>query len=165
MNDELNCRHSAFIIPTSPFQSCGGRNRTCDVTFNRRPPVPTRAPPQSKSGRRDLNPRSRAPDDHRCAAVPGGIPGFPTSCSLRAPAGVATRTSAMRAPPRSGGRRQAAATSWALSWCAELSKNFSVVALRVELSATRLSAEFGQPALDYHFISATRTGVEPVLPP
>ena len=26
----------------------------------------------------------------------------------------------------------------------------SVVALRVELSATRLSAEFGQPALDYH---------------
>ena len=26
----------------------------------------------------------------------------------------------------------------------------SVVALRVELSATRLSAVFGQPALDYH---------------
>ena len=44
--------------------SCGGRNRTCDVTLNRRPPVPTQAPPQAKSGRRDLNPRSRAPDDH-----------------------------------------------------------------------------------------------------
>jgi hypothetical protein len=27
---------------------------------------------------------------------------------------------------------------------------FPVVVLRVELSATRLSAEFGQPALDYH---------------
>ena len=28
-----------------------------------------------------MNWRSRAPGDHRCAAVPGGIPGFPTSCS------------------------------------------------------------------------------------
>ena len=28
--------------------------------------------------------------------------------------------------------------------------SFPVVALRVELSATRLSAVFGQPALDYH---------------
>ncbi len=37
----------------------------------------------TKSGRRDLNPRSRAPDDQRCASVPGGIPGFPMSC-LRA---------------------------------------------------------------------------------
>jgi hypothetical protein len=54
------------------------------MTINNRLPVPTQAPPQSKSGRRDLNPRSRAPDDHRCAAVPGGIPGFPTSCSKSA---------------------------------------------------------------------------------
>ena len=54
--------------------SCGGRNRTCAVTLNRRPPVPTQAPPQSKSGRRELNPRSRAPEAR-------GIPGFPTSCS------------------------------------------------------------------------------------
>ena len=26
--------------------SCGGRNRTCEVTLNRRPPVPAQAPPQ-----------------------------------------------------------------------------------------------------------------------
>lgn len=29
------------------FRSCGGRNRTCDRAVNSRPPVPTRAPPQS----------------------------------------------------------------------------------------------------------------------
>ncbi len=44
--------------------SCGGRNRTCVGAINSRLPVPTRVPPQSRSGRRDLNPRSRAPDDH-----------------------------------------------------------------------------------------------------
>jgi hypothetical protein len=65
--------------PPSPSvsQGCGGRNRTCDVTLNRRPPVPTRAPPQSKSGRRDLNPRSRAPEAR-------GMPDFPTSCNKSA---------------------------------------------------------------------------------
>jgi hypothetical protein len=47
-----------------------------------------------------LNRRSRAPGAR-------GIPGFPTSCWLRAPSGSRTRTSAMA-------RRQAAATSWAL---------------------------------------------------
>ena len=38
--------------------------------------------------------------------------------------------------------------------------SFPVVALRVELSATRLSAVFGQPALDYHLptSSSTRSG-------
>jgi hypothetical protein len=29
-------------------QGCGGRNRTCDMTLNRRPPVPAQAPPQEK---------------------------------------------------------------------------------------------------------------------
>ena len=56
-----------------------------------------------KSGRRELNPRSRAPGAR-------GIPGFPTSCSSRAPSGSRTRTSAMA-------RRQAAATSWARKVC------------------------------------------------
>ena len=39
----------------------------------------------------------------------------------------------------------------------------SVVALRIELSATRLSAGFGQPALDYRsrFISVGMAGIEP----
>ena len=53
--------------------------------------------------------------DHRSAAVPGGIPGFPTSCIERAPSGSRTRTFAMA-------RRQAAATSWARKRCAGLSK-------------------------------------------
>lgn len=33
------------------LRSCGGRNRTCDEALNRRPPVPTRAPPQWRGGR------------------------------------------------------------------------------------------------------------------
>jgi hypothetical protein len=37
----------------------------------------------------------------------------------------------------------------------------SVVALRIELSATRLSAVSGQPALDYRFIQVGHPGVEP----
>ena len=72
------------------------------MTLNRRLPVPTQAPPQSQSGRPDLNRRSRAPEAR-------GIPGFPTSCLWRAPSGSRTRTSALA-------RRQAAATSWALGW-------------------------------------------------
>ena len=35
--------------------------------------------------------------------------------------------------------------------------SFAVVALRVELSATRLSAVFGQPALDYHLPTSSHT--------
>ena len=36
-----------------------------------------------------------------------------------------------------------------------------VVALRIELSATRLSAVSGQPALDYRFIQVGHLGVQP----
>ena len=39
--------------------SCGGRNRTCVVTVNSRPPVPAQDPPH-QSGRLDLNQRSPA---------------------------------------------------------------------------------------------------------
>ena len=42
----------------------------------------------------------------------------------------------------------------------------SVVALRIELSAPWLSAEDGQPALDYRvFRQAARMGIEPIFPP
>ena len=34
--------------------------------------------------------------DQRCASVPGGIPGFPTSCSSRAPAGVDPTSTGLR---------------------------------------------------------------------
>ena len=34
----------------------------------------------------------------------------------------------------------------------------SVVDLRIELSATRLSAEYGQPALDYHLVKSGTSG-------
>ncbi len=37
----------------------------------------------------------------------------------------------------------------------------SVVALRIELSATRLSAEYGQPALDYRWSRAPRSRTRP----
>ena len=74
-------RSGGPACPSVLSTGCGGRNRTCDMTLNRRPPVPTQAPPQSKSGRRDLNPRSRAPGAR-------GIPGFPTSCTEKRPAGV-----------------------------------------------------------------------------
>ena len=43
-----------------------------------------------------------------------------------------------------------------------LSVSRSVVALRIELSAPWLSAEDGQPALDYR---AARMGIEPISPP
>ena len=36
-----------------------------------------------------------------------------------------------------------------------------MVALRIELSTTRLSAVSGQPALDYHFVQVGHPGVEP----
>ena len=55
---------------------------------------------------------------------------------------------------------------------------FAVIALRIELSATRLSAEFGQPALDYRFdhsplservgqeaLESSTTGLQPVALP
>ena len=42
---------------------------------------------------------------------------------------------------------------------------YSVVALGIELSATRLSAGFGQPALDYHLGRALRSRTETLLLP
>ena len=57
-----------------PFRtlSCGGRNRTCVVAVNSRPPVPARAPPHHQSGWLDSNQRSRAPDARapECQAFP-----------------------------------------------------------------------------------------------
>ena len=42
----------------------------------------------------------------------------------------------------------------------------SVVALRIELSTPWLSAEDGQPALDYRVVlEAARMGIEPIFPP
>jgi hypothetical protein len=38
-----------------------------------------------------------------------------------------------------------------------------VVALRIELSATRISAGYGQPALDYRFHPVGKVGLEPTL--
>ncbi len=73
------CTHGRLDLPYQSA-SCGGRNRTCVRAVNSRLPVPTQVPPQSKSGRPDLNRRSRAPESR-------GIPGFPTSCSARAPSG------------------------------------------------------------------------------
>ena len=236
------------------------------TSVNRRLPVPTQAPPQSKSGRRDLNPRSRAPEAR-------GIPGFPTSCiksaqrelnphfrhgkadrlplhhgrvngvpncqTTRAPGGTRTHVAALRVryprrwttsaylsvgseglEPSPGGLRVRCAAASTLIPCSVHShaqsarresnprpgpykrpalttelraavgpkglepllaglkvrcaavtprprnagrayafpscllhascSSFPVVALRVELSTTRLSAVFGQPALDYH---------------
>ena len=46
-----------------------------------------------------------------------------------------------------------------------LSVSRSVVALRIELSTPWLSAEDGQPALDYRVLSAARMGIEPIFPP
>ena len=66
----------AVVRLALPFPGCGGRNRTCDVTLNRRPPVPTQAPPQSKSGRRDLNPGHHAQRG----------PVLPRPCCARCPA-------------------------------------------------------------------------------
>ena len=40
---------------------------------------------------------------------------------------------------------------------------FSVVALRIELSATRLSAVSGQPALDYRAVEVGTVGLEPTI--
>ena len=119
--------------------SCGGWNRTSVWAVNSRLPVPTRVPPQAKSGWPDLNRRSRAPETR-------GIPGFPTSClrarckSLRwpafsrcpayrrardseeRPAGVEPALPPWqgdRLPPTSVGARMGA------FWCAELSMNKS----------------------------------------
>ena len=47
--------HRQLACP-SVCRSCGGRNRTCVGAVNSRLPVPARVPPQSKSGRRELNP-------------------------------------------------------------------------------------------------------------
>ena len=47
-----------------------------------------------------------------------------------------------------------------------LSVSLLVVAPRIELGAPWLSAEDGQPALDYHVVlSAARMGIEPISPP
>ena len=47
-----------------------------------------------------------------------------------------------------------------------LSGSRSVVAPRIELGAPWLSAEDGQPALDYRVVlPAARMGIEPIFPP
>ena len=62
------------------------------------------------------------------------------------PAGLKVRCAAVTPRPRNAGR----AYAFPVVLCFMVrAPRFSVVALRVELSATRLSAEFGQPALDY----------------
>jgi hypothetical protein len=51
-----------------------------------------------------------------------------------------------------------------IGWLLSVSR--SVVALRIELSAPWLSAEDGQPALDYRVVlPAARMGIEPISPP
>ena len=56
--------------------SCGGRNRTCVMTFNRRPPdTNTGTTAIVQSAWSDLNRRSPVPET-------GGIPGFPTHRKL-----------------------------------------------------------------------------------
>ena len=78
--------HRQLACPSVLSKGCGGRNRTCVGAVNSRLPVPARVPPQSsQSGRPDLNRRSRAPATNAVGAR--GIPGFPTSCSARAPSG------------------------------------------------------------------------------
>ncbi len=81
-------------------KGCGGRNRTCDVTLNRRPPVRAQAPPQShQSGRRDLNPRSRAPATTAARRCPAEYQAFLRPVHQERPAGVEPAL-----PPRQGGR-------------------------------------------------------------
>ena len=59
---------STFRIMTIETQSCGGRNRTCVLTVNSRPPVPTRAPPQHQK----IN-TARSRLDHRNTVGPEGF--------------------------------------------------------------------------------------------
>ena len=87
--------HRQLACPS--VSSCGGRNRTGEGTLNRRLPVPTQAPPQCESGRRDLNPRSQAP--RACA-----IPDFATPWSKSARADLNRRS---RAPATTALRRGA----------------------------------------------------------
>ena len=47
--------------------------------------------------------------------------------------------------------------------CCSLLFAVSVVALRVELSTTRLSAASGQPALDYQYFQVGKVGLEPTV--
>ena len=51
------------------------------------------------------------------------------------------------------------------SWFPQASSLWPVVALRIELSATRLSAGYGQPALDYRQSRAPRSRTETLLLP
>ena len=62
---------SWLVLP----KGCGGRNRTCDVTLNRRPPVPTQAPPHRANSVRTAGIQAGAIVLPRAPA-----PGFPTSC-------------------------------------------------------------------------------------
>jgi hypothetical protein len=78
--------HRQLACPS--VTSCGDRNRTCVGALNRRPPVPTRAPPQLKSAQLDLNQRSPA-------SGAGGIARLSHTPIARAPSGSRTRTSAM----------------------------------------------------------------------
>ncbi len=97
--------HRQLACPSVLSKGCGGRNRTCVGAVNSRLPVPAQVPPQSnQSGRRDLNPRSRAPATtgtmlrmvpRRC---PAEYEAFLRPASKR-PAGVEPAL-----PPRQGGR-------------------------------------------------------------
>ncbi len=83
-----------------PFpKGCGGRNRTCVGAVNGRLPVPAQAPPQSnQSGRRELNPRSRAPATNAARRCSAECQAFLRPASKR-PAGIEPAL-----PPRQGGR-------------------------------------------------------------
>ena len=140
--------HHPLACP-SVQTGCGGRNRTCDVTLNRRPPVPTQAPPQSKSGRRDLNPRSRSRDHAR--VVPGGIPGFPTSCS--------PERQRESNPHFRHGKAAGCRYIMGASWCAELSNNRSTG--RDSNPRRRITGAVSSPLDDQCITSVGPEGLEP----
>mgnify|MGYP000986185865 CR=1 FL=1 len=125
---------SWLVLP----EGCGGRNRTCDVTLNRRPPVPTQAPPHHANKVRTAGIQVGA------LVLPwrAPAPDFPTSCFPQS----AQRESN---PHVRHGKATGCRYIMGALWRFGLSKNWLVVAPRVELGATRLSAGFGQPALDY----------------
>ena len=98
---------------------------------------------------------------HSCFVIsPVGPEGFePTPAGLK----VRCATVTPRPHDRSGiSVSIAAQTTWSLSFWFVVSP---VVALGIELSAIRLSAGFGQPALDYRFafLQVGKVGLEPTI--
>ena len=132
---------SSSVGPEGLEPSPGGLRVRCAAASTL---IPSSASLRAEWARRESNPQS---DPYKRPALTVELRRhgeWGRRDSNPSPTGLKVRCAAVTPRPQNAGRAYAFP-----SCCFMVCSSFPVVALRVELSATRLSAGFGQPALDY----------------